>query len=72
MMNDVVKKSIIRSINKQQGMTMISLIVVLVFVLFLVVIAMNVLPVYQQIHLSARLWKICRAIRKQEVCQRKN
>ena len=35
-----------RSIKKQQGLTLISWIVVLVFLLFQGVIAMNVLPVY--------------------------
>lgn len=34
------------SIHKQKGLTMISTIVVLVFILFQVVIAMNVIPVY--------------------------
>lgn len=35
-----------RSITYQSGMTMISMIVVVVFLLFQVVIAMNVIPVY--------------------------
>ena len=35
-----------KSVKKQQGLTMISMVVVIVFLLFQAVIAMNVLPVY--------------------------
>jgi hypothetical protein len=35
-----------KSIKKQQGMTMITIIIIIVFLLFQGVIAMNVLPVY--------------------------
>ena len=44
--NRVMKKSITTSMNTQKGLTMISWIVVIVFLLFQGVIAMNVLPVY--------------------------
>jgi hypothetical protein len=37
---------LIKSVKKQQGLTMISMIVVIVFLLFQAVIAMNVIPVY--------------------------
>lgn len=46
MMNDQKIKCLINLKSKQQGMTMISTIVVVVFLLFQVVIAMNVIPVY--------------------------
>ena len=42
MMGSVMNKSM----KQHKGMTLISMIVVIVFLLFLVVIAMNVLPVY--------------------------
>ncbi len=35
-----------KSVKKQQGLTMISMIVVIVFLLFQAIIAMNVIPVY--------------------------
>jgi len=35
-----------KSVKKQQGLTMISMLVVIVFLLFQAVIAMNVIPVY--------------------------
>ena len=35
-----------KSMNKQQGLTMISMVVVIIFLLFQAVIAMNVIPVY--------------------------
>lgn len=35
-----------KSVKKQQGLTMISMVVVIVFLLFQAVIAMNVIPVY--------------------------
>ena len=44
--NTAIKKSITQPMNKQKGLTMISWIVVIVFLLFQAVIAMNVIPVY--------------------------
>lgn len=41
-----ISASMSKSISKQKGLTMISWIVVIVFLLFQAVIAMNVLPVY--------------------------
>lgn len=41
-----MNKSIKNPIKKQQGLTMISWIIVIVFLLFQAVIAMNVIPVY--------------------------
>jgi len=45
MSNPVIKSSIV-NVRKQSGMTMISMIIIIVFLLFQGVIAMNVLPVY--------------------------
>ncbi len=45
-MEKSIKKSMANPMKKQQGMTLISWIIVLVFLLFQGVIAMNVLPVY--------------------------
>ena len=39
-------KPLNKSIYKQQGVTMITMIIIVVFILFQVVIAMNVIPVY--------------------------
>ena len=39
-------KRISNSLSRQSGMTMISIVIIVVFLLFQVVIAMNVLPVY--------------------------
>lgn len=41
-----MREPIRTTIRKQQGMTMISMIIIVVFLLFQVVIAMNVIPVY--------------------------
>jgi len=41
-----MRESINRSIKQQHGLTLISWLIVIVFLLFQVVIAMNVLPVY--------------------------
>jgi hypothetical protein len=46
MMNKQKIKCLTNPMSKQQGLTMISTIVVVVFLLFQVVIAMNVIPVY--------------------------
>ncbi len=43
-------KSIRKPMKKQQGLTLISWLVVIVFLLFQVVIAMNVIPVYMTDH----------------------
>jgi len=45
-MKKSIKKSMANPMKKQQGMTLISWIIILVFLLFQGVIAMNVLPVY--------------------------
>jgi len=45
-MEKSIKKSMANPMKKQRGMTLISWIIILVFLLFQGVIAMNVLPVY--------------------------
>lgn len=45
-MNQFMNKSATHSMAHQSGMTMISMVIVVVFLLFQVVIAMNVIPVY--------------------------
>ncbi len=46
MTRNVLTRNMKQTMKKQVGMTMISMIIVVVFLLFQVVIAMNVLPVY--------------------------
>jgi len=46
MMNKTIRKSINKSASGQRGLTMISWLIVIVFLLFQGVIAMNVIPVY--------------------------
>ena len=46
MMNKTMRKSINKSASGQRGLTMISWLIVIVFLLFQGVIAMNVIPVY--------------------------
>ncbi len=45
-MNKPITHSMIHPMAHQSGMTMISMIIVMVFLLFQIVIAMNVIPVY--------------------------
>ncbi len=45
-MNQFMNKSMTHPMTYQSGMTMISMVIVVVFLLFQVVIAMNVIPVY--------------------------
>lgn len=46
MMNKTIRKSISKSASGQRGLTMISWLIVIVFLLFQGIIAMNVIPVY--------------------------
>ncbi|MBE9567419.1 MAG: hypothetical protein IMF14_01900, partial [Proteobacteria bacterium] len=46
MKNSIARSTNIRSLKHQQGLTLLSWVVVGVFLLFQIVIAMNVLPVY--------------------------
>ncbi len=45
-MSESMLKPLNKSIYKQQGVTMITMIIIVVFILFQIVIAMNVIPVY--------------------------
>jgi len=58
-MKKTIKKSMANPMKKQQGMTLISWIIILVFLLFQGVIAMNVLPVYLT---DSNLKKIMKAL----------
>ena len=58
-MRKSIKKSMTNSMEKQQGLTLISWLVVIVFLLFQAVIAMNVIPVYLT---DSNVKKIMRAL----------
>ena len=45
-MNQIIKKSKSSSLSKQSGMTMLSMLIVIGFLLFQLVLAMNIIPVY--------------------------